>query len=226
MQQPDGVNGTAADGASSEPPPSASKSDHGQVQLARARQIALIGKSVRALRHGRMTLSQLAQASNVSIGLLSRLENGTGNPSFASLSAIARALGVDVHSFFELPTNSGTVLSSSDRARLRMPHTDIEIELLVPSFHDRIIAVLMTLPPGFNPHTQATARTVQQFETPLDGSVEYHIEHEIHQIGPGDSILFEANRPHARRNMSDSTAATILSCSIEIQLESYFPADS
>jgi len=208
----------------SEPTPSAPKPD--QVQLARARQIALIGKSVRALRRERMTLSQLAQASNVSIGLLSRLENGTGNPNFASLSAIARALGVDVHSFFELPTDGGTILSSSDRARLHMPHTSIELELLVPSFHDRIVAVLMTLPPGFNPHTQAIARPVQQFETPLDGSVEYRIEHEIHQLGPGDSILFGANRPHARRNMSDSTAATVLSCSVEIQLESYFPAES
>ena len=39
-----------------------------------------IGGRVRELRRDRLTLVQLAAASGVSIGLLSRLENGSGNP--------------------------------------------------------------------------------------------------------------------------------------------------
>jgi transcriptional regulator with XRE-family HTH domain len=196
------------------------------VQLARAQQVALIGRQIRALRRERMTLSQLAEASNVSVGLLSRLENGVGNPSFAALAAIARALDVDVHSFFEPPANGGTVLSGDDRITLRVARTGVELELLVPSFRSRVIGVLITLPPGHAPDAQVPAHHGQQFEIVLSGSVEFRIEHETHQLESGDSVFFEASRPHVRRNMSTSTAATIMACATEIQLGSYFPPNS
>lgn len=200
--------------------------DETAVRDARSQQVALIGKRIRSLRRERITLSQLAQASNVSVGLLSRLENGVGNPSFAALSAIARALDVDIHSFFESPATGGVVLTSSERTTLRVSKTGVEVELLVPSVRSRIIGVLLTLPPGSAPDEQVSAHPGQQFEVVLDGEVEYRIEYEIHQLASGDSILFEASRPHSRRNMSASVKATILACSTELQLESYFPAST
>jgi transcriptional regulator with XRE-family HTH domain len=98
-----------------------------------------------------MTLAELAEASKVSVGLLSRLENGVGNPYFAALSAIARVLDVDVSSFFEPPANGEIVLASDARIRLRALRTDVELELLVPNFRSRIIGMLLTLPPGSSP---------------------------------------------------------------------------
>jgi transcriptional regulator with XRE-family HTH domain len=148
-----------------------------------------------------MTLTELAEASSVSVGLLSRLENGVGNPAFASLGAIARGLGVDVYLFFEPSANGEKVLTSADRIRLRVPRTNVELELLVPGFHSRIVGMLVTLPPGFQPAEHRSAKPGQQFEVALDGSVEYRIEREVHQLESGDLILFDASRPHSRRNI-------------------------
>jgi len=195
-----------------------------QPQSARTRQVALIGRRIRALRRERMTLAQLAEASNVSVGLLSRLENGVGNPSLASLSAIARVLEVDISSFFEPPGVSGLVLTSDDRVKLNVPRTGVDLELLAPGFHGRIIGMLMTLPPGYCPDEQVSASPGEQVEVVLDGSVEFRIEHEVHRLEEGDTILFEASRPHSRRNLSTESAATVLACSTEARLESYFPA--
>jgi hypothetical protein len=49
---------------------------------------------------------------------------------------------------------------------------------------------------------------------------------EVHQLESGDLILFDASRPHSRLNMDESVEATILACSAEPQLESYFPPGS
>jgi transcriptional regulator with XRE-family HTH domain len=195
------------------------------VEAVRSRQVALIGQRIRELRHPRMTLSELSQACNVSIGLLSRLENGVGNPAFAALSAIARALDVDVSAFFERASEEGRFVGKDDRVRLGRTGTDAELELLVPDFSSRIIAMVMTLPPGYAP-AETAAHRGQQFEVLLEGAVEYRIEQERHELEPGDLILFEASRPHARHNLSRSATAKIFTAATEARLESYFPPRS
>ena len=77
--------------------------DTSRIARLHRRQITLIGRRIGELRRGRLTLSQLANLSQVSVGTLSRLEKGIGNPQFAVLHAIARALGVDVYTFFQSP---------------------------------------------------------------------------------------------------------------------------
>lgn len=197
--------------------------DNGEIERARSQQVGRIGQRIRELRRERMTLAELAQASKVSTGLLSRLENGVGNPSFASLSAIARALDVSVHAFIESSSDDDILVTNEDRITLRRARSDAELELLVPSLSSRIIGMLMTLPPGYTPGEPTGTRPGQQFEVVLDGTVQYHIEHEVYELKPGDFILFEASRPHSRSNLDSSVKAKILSFSTEARLESYFP---
>ena len=197
--------------------------DDAQIQLTRSQQVGLIGKRIRALRRDRMTLTQLAQAAGVSVGVLSRLENGIGNPHFSALSAIARVLDVHVSVFFDSPSNDAAVLADGTRLKLVEPVSGVQIELLSPDFHSPVVGVILTLPPGFSPERQISGRPGQQLEFILDGSVEFRIDHEIHQLENGDSILFDAGRPHSRHNVSKSGPALILSYSTEARLESYFP---
>lgn len=57
----------------------------------------LFGLKLRRLRNHRgFTLPALQKKSGLSRGLLSSLENGTGNPSLLTLHKLARALGVGV----------------------------------------------------------------------------------------------------------------------------------
>lgn len=99
---------------------------------------------------------------------------------------------------------------------------DAVVELLVPSLSSRIVAIQVTLPPHFNPRELAAARPGQQFEFLIEGSVEYRIETEVHELDSGDFILFDAGRPHARYNLSGTVEAKILSCATAPRLESFF----
>ena len=66
-----------------------------------ARLEAAIGREVRTFRHQlNMTVTQLAQAANMSAGMLSKIENGQTSPSLATLTELSRALQVPVTAFF------------------------------------------------------------------------------------------------------------------------------
>ena len=58
--------------------------------------LARIGEVIRDRRKGRFTVKQLAAAAGVSIGVLSEVERGIGNPSYRTLHKIAEALDVQI----------------------------------------------------------------------------------------------------------------------------------
>ena len=60
-----------------------------------------IGREVRAFRKKLgITVADLAQATSLSLGMLSKIENGITSPSLTTLQALSHALGVPVTAFF------------------------------------------------------------------------------------------------------------------------------
>ena len=60
-----------------------------------------IGREVRAFRKKLgITVADLAVATDISLGMLSKIENGITSPSLTTLQALSRALGVPVTAFF------------------------------------------------------------------------------------------------------------------------------
>lgn len=55
---------------------------------------ASVGAAIRKQRAGRFSLAELARRSHTSVGILSVIERGNGNPSFDTLTRIAEALKV------------------------------------------------------------------------------------------------------------------------------------
>jgi transcriptional regulator with XRE-family HTH domain/quercetin dioxygenase-like cupin family protein len=66
-----------------------------------AQNLSHIGKKLRAARHRRqLSLRELAERAEVSVSLLSKIENGRATPSVRSLHSIAEALSLPVNYFF------------------------------------------------------------------------------------------------------------------------------
>lgn len=66
--------------------------------LVRAQLDMPLGEVVRRLRLERgITQEQLAYASHIQVGHISRLENGRGNPRLSTLEALAASLGLALH---------------------------------------------------------------------------------------------------------------------------------
>ena len=60
-----------------------------------------IGREVRAFRRRQeVTVAELATTTGLSIGMLSKIENGNTSPSLTTLQTLANALSVPITSFF------------------------------------------------------------------------------------------------------------------------------
>ena len=196
--------------------------DEARIARARTRQVGAIGKRIKDLRRNHYTLGQLAETSGVSVGLLSRLENGIGNPSFAALNAIARALDVDVYTFFDASDRSAVVLRQGQRTLMRNMTTRVSCELLSTTLpaaqRTGLVATLIELPRNQSepPWVDSTTESRDQLELVLHGTVAIEVENEKYELEEGDSIMFDASRRHRRFNRNRKEPALVFCVSREI----------
>jgi transcriptional regulator with XRE-family HTH domain len=71
-----------------------------------------LGSAIRRARAGKFTLAQLSERSGISVGLLSLIERGRGNPSFKTMGRIASALGVPILDLVAQAVEPETAFSS------------------------------------------------------------------------------------------------------------------
>lgn len=89
-----------------------------------------IGETVRTLRLSRgMTVAKLSGAAGLSIGMLSKIENGGTSPSLRTLLGLSRALNVPVTTFFHR-FDAPSTLVHVPAAEMTEPHADGPHQLL------------------------------------------------------------------------------------------------
>ena len=165
---------------------------------------AAIGREVRELRHQRgMTVSDLAQATGLSVGMLSKIENGVTSASLTTLQALSAALSVPVTTFFRrfeerreaVHVQAGKAVEI-DRAGTRAGH------------QYRLLGHLQANSSGVmvEPYLITLTETSDIFPTfrhdgvellyVLEGEVGYRHGEQSFHLRPGDSLFFDADAPH------------------------------
>jgi transcriptional regulator with XRE-family HTH domain len=166
--------------------------------------MATVGQQVRTLRRMRkMTLEELARRGEVSVGLVSQLERGRGNPSFNTLVQIAHALNVPIGRMFHTAEETSPVVRADER-RLLDVHTgsgaDALHALLSPSLDGALEAIWVEAPPGYDTSDTPFTHPGEEFGLILEGTHEVWLDGVRHVLGPGDSITYPSTTPHWYRN--------------------------
>jgi transcriptional regulator with XRE-family HTH domain len=157
-----------------------------------------IAAVIRMRRHAAaLTLDELAARSGLSKTILSRIENGRGNPSVETLFRIARALELPLSALLEdeappaarrIPARSGTTLLGDSGMAAWLIHAE--------SVPYRLELIELELDAGVeHPSDGHVAGTVELVYClrgrlrvgPLDDEIE---------LGPGDCAWFRAEAPH------------------------------
>jgi transcriptional regulator with XRE-family HTH domain len=173
----------------------------------------VVGSNLRRLRTRRgLSLERLAQISGVSRAMLGQIELGQSAPTINVLWKIARALEVTFSALISARTQSGAlvlrsaeskILTSKDRSfssRALFPFDEprrvefYELRLAAGSVEDADAH-----PPGTTENLVVTA-----------GTIEIDVAGDTHKLETGDSILFEADTPHAYRNPGRGEAVMYL----------------
>jgi transcriptional regulator with XRE-family HTH domain len=168
-----------------------------------------IGREVRAFRNKLgITVSDLAAATGLSLGMLSKIENGVTSPSLTTLQLLSRALGVPVTAFFRryeerrdaVFVKSGEGLAI-ERRGTRAGH---QYHLLGHTGGNtgRVVVepymITLTEESDVFPLFQHSGL---EFLFVLEGEVVYRHADKLYTMRAGDSLFFDADAPHGPEEM-------------------------
>jgi transcriptional regulator with XRE-family HTH domain len=163
-----------------------------------------IGHEVRTLRKKLgITGSDLASATGISLGMLSKIENGNTSPSLTTLQALAQALGVPVTAFlrrFEEVRNAMYVKAGEgvelERRGTRAGHQYNLLGHIGNNASGVVVEpylITLTADSDIFPTFQHEGL---EFLYMLEGSVQYRHGDRLYAMEPGDSLFFDADAPH------------------------------
>ena len=173
----------------------------------------VVGSNLRRLRTRRgLSLERLAQISGVSRAMLGQIELGQSAPTINVLWKIARALEVTFSALISARTQSGAlVLRSAESKILTSKDRSFSSRALFPFDEPRRVEFyeLRLAPGGIEEADAHPPGTVENLVV-TGGTVEIDAAGETHKLETGDSILFEADAPHAYRNPGRGEAVMYL----------------
>lgn len=168
-----------------------------------------IGAQVRTYRTALgMTMAELARSASLSVGMLSKIENGQTSPSLTTLQHLATALNIPLASFFAtfdekrdasfVRAGEGLTL---ERRGSRSGHI---YQLLGASLRNKVKVepFMITL------NSESDAYPIFQHEGVefiymIQGSVVYRHGDASYELNPGDSLFFDAEAPHGPLEMRE-----------------------
>jgi transcriptional regulator with XRE-family HTH domain len=161
-----------------------------------------LGLRIRSLRKERgLTLERLAELSDLSVGLVSQVERGKGNPSFATLVQLAHGLDIPVgRLLYVAEQNKSPVVRRGERRRLDGHGLGYDdgghYELLTPDFTGSLEVVWVEHSPGYDTSATPYRHNGEEFGLVIEGRVIVHVDGIDHDLGPGDSIRYDSTVPH------------------------------
>lgn len=163
-----------------------------------------IGHEVRRLRKKLgLTVADLGQATGISVGMLSKIENGNTSASLATLQALSRALGVPVTDFFrsyEEPRNA-VFVKKGEGVEIERRGTRAGHQYRLLGYIENNTSGVVVEP--YELTLTAESDTFPAFQHEgieliylLEGEVEYRHGDQTFTMEPGDSLFFDADSPH------------------------------
>lgn len=173
----------------------------------------VVGANLRRLRTKRgLSLERLSQLSGVSRAMLGQIELGQSAPTINVLWKISRALEVTFSALMSSRSQSGALVMRGDQAKLlTSKDRSFSSRALFPFDEPRRVEFYeLRLSAGGVEEADAHAPGTSENLVVTSGAVEIDVAGETHRLSAGDSILFEADSPHAYRNPGKGDAVMYL----------------
>ncbi len=171
-----------------------------------------IGGQIRELRKVKgLTLQQVADAADVSVGYLSQIERNQTKLPIGVLKKISDTLGVHMNWFFhgsDIPAQEkDLVVRSHNRRKFTFTGLGIEEELLSPNLSGPLEMLLSTIEPGADSgdysHDGVEAGLV------ISGRLDLWVAGQFFQLEEGDSFSFKSTETHRCGNSGDKPTKVV-----------------
>ena len=161
------------------------------------------------LRHARLvaglTMTQVAQKSQCSESLISKIENGQASPSLAMLHRIAVTLDTNIAVLTtEEAPGEGPVRPNGERPVIRAGGISLE-RITLPKRGGLLQANIHIVAPG-EASDGLIEHVGEEVGFVLEGTLELVLGSERHLIQAGDAFYFSSQTPHGYRNVGKVVA--------------------
>lgn len=184
-----------------------------------------IGDELRRVRVSRkLSLRSVANEVGVSASLLSQVETGKTQPSVSTLYALVNHLGISLDGLMKGQIQSdgnsndaeyedghhGIVQRRSENPIIEMEN-GVVWERLADGGREDADPLMVTYEPGSSSSVDGKMmrHDALEYGVIIEGTLTLKIESEIHELYPGDSFSFDANRLHMYENNSAKPARGI-----------------
>lgn len=165
---------------------------------------AAIGGQIRELRKiKKLTLTQLAQATGISVGYLSQIERNQSRLPIGILKKLADALGVHMNWFFNgnsnaTPDERDLIVRKANRRRLTFTGLGIVEELLSPNLSGPLELLLSTIEPGAD--SGEYSHDGNEAGILISGRLDLWVDGKHFKLEAGDSFSFSSTSQHRCAN--------------------------
>lgn len=169
-----------------------------------------IGREVRARRRQLgLTVADLASATNISLGMLSKIENGNTSPSLTTLQALSRALGMPLSAFlkrFEEERNAVFVQAGQgldvERRGTRAGHQYTLLGHIGSNTSGVVVEPYLITLTDDSDVFPTFQHDGMEFLYMLEGEVLYRHGSNLFRMTSGDSLFFDADAPHGPEELT------------------------
>jgi transcriptional regulator with XRE-family HTH domain len=155
-----------------------------------------------------MTLKDLSQATDLSVGFLSQFERGMSSIAIDSLEKVANVLSLPLFSFF----SSIDEINSPDQViryyEMRPDHVNPRIFQYVLSHNVHgyclLPRIFMLMPMNENRKIELYSHNGDEFLYVLEGVVTLYVDNDTYVLYPGDSTLIHSRQPHNWINLTNN----------------------
>ncbi len=168
-----------------------------------------VGQQIRDLRKAKgLTISELAERIDRSVGYVSQIERNLSDLSIPDLKRVAEALEVQISWFFHPtaavpPAERDHIVRRGNRRRLSLTGIGVTEELLSPSLGGASELVLTRIPPRSTTGEEFVTRKAEESGLVLRGRMELWVEDRYFVLEEGDSFCFRPGETHRVANPGD-----------------------
>ena len=167
-----------------------------------------IGEQVRIMRnHIRLTMSECALQAGLSVSMLSKIENGTAQPSLTTLHSLSKVFNVPLTTFFKKFEENKSVSYTPPGEGILIERHGTKIGHQYYLLGQDVGKDFATAPHliTFTDETETFPlfqHTGVEFIYMLEGDMDYQLDGKDYNLVPGTSLFFEADVPHGPVNLN------------------------
>lgn len=173
---------------------------------------ANLGRALRAARLARrLSLTQVAAATDISRSFLSLVENGKTDITIGRLTRLIDHYGISIADLLPAsPPADAEIVRPTERRQLHSTTEGIDFYLLAPDSQRQMMPMLVELEPGAA-LAEHGRHPGEEFIIVLAGELELELEgSQTRRLRTGDAAYYSAERPHRFRNASPRRSLRIL----------------